>query len=273
MYILISNLFVKGMVMKCAKILLISLLLCFGSPADRAQADMDNIDLGVSIGDGELQGFYLSMGDYFHVPQQEIIIIQQRGIPYYEIPVVYHIVQCAHVSPSLIVNLRLGGSSWIDICLHYGCSPEIFYVPVAVEVSGPPYGHAYGHYKKRPKEQWREIRLSDDDIINLVNLKVISEHHHCAPEEVIKIRSAGSDFAAVNDHIQKNVRAQKTKDNGSVTTGVTTSSSSSNGNVSKQEGGGGKKNSQVSHSNSQSGGNGVGKNKEKGKGTGKGKEK
>lgn len=201
--------------MKCIIVLVASAVLVAGFPASRVQAGMDTIDIGVSLHDGDLEGFHLSMGEYYHVPQQEIIVIEQQRIPYYEVPVVYHISQYTHVPPAVIIDLRLGGSSWMDICAHCGCTPEIFYVPVPVEVTGPPYGHAYGHYKHRPKHEWKSIRLSDDDVVNLVNLKFISEHYQYPAEKVIAQRSSGQDFVRVHRDVQQQVRVQKVTSSGS----------------------------------------------------------
>jgi len=200
--------------MKCILVLMASVVLGFGIPVAQVEADMDTIDIGVSLHDGNLEGFHLSMGEYYHVPQQEIIIIEQQQIPYYEVPVIYHISQYTHVPPPIIIDLRRRGRSWMDICTHCGCTPEIFYVPVPVEVSGPPYGHAYGHYKHKKKHEWKNIRLSDNDVVNLVNLKFISEHHHYPAEEVIKKRSSGHDFARVHHEVHQHVQMQKTSFSG-----------------------------------------------------------
>ena len=47
------------------------------------------------------------------------------------------------------------GMSWWDISVRYGIRPEVYYVPVAV-APGPPYGKAWGHYKKAP-QAWNTI--------------------------------------------------------------------------------------------------------------------
>lgn len=45
--------------------------------------------------------------------------------------------------------------------------------------------------------------LSDDDVINLVNLKFTAEHYGYKPEEIIKMRSTGKGFVVINDEIKK----------------------------------------------------------------------
>jgi hypothetical protein len=71
------------------------------------------------------------------------------------------------------------------------------------EVHGPPYGKAYGYYKKKPKHKWKEIDLSDEDVMNLVNLRFMSSHYNYEPERIVKLRSQGRDFVVINDDVRK----------------------------------------------------------------------
>jgi len=161
-----------------------------------------DVDVGISIGDDGVKGFYLAVGDYYKVPEKTVLVVKKRNIPDEDLPVVFFMARQAEVDPSVIVKLRLGGLSWMDITLHYGLTAQIFYVPVK-NVSGPPYGKAYGYYKKRPKDKWKEIRLNDSEVANFVNLKFVSTHYGCSPEEVINMRSEGNSFITINTEIKK----------------------------------------------------------------------
>lgn len=167
------------------------------------------VDVGVSIGEDGLRGFYLAVGDYFQAPEREIIVIRERQIPHEEIPVVFFLATRARVSPDIIVDLRLGGNSWWDIAIHFGLSSEIFYVPVAYEVKGPPYGNAYGHFKKKPSKNWDTIILTDEEILNLTNLKFVSEYYQYSPDKIIEMKSSGKSFVVINDVVMKEKGAKK----------------------------------------------------------------
>jgi len=168
-----------------------------------------SVELGISIGDEGLRSFYLAVGDYYRVPQRDVIIVSERGIPYEEIPVVFFLAGRARVAPEVVMDLRLRGMSWMDITLHFGLTPEIYYVPVRV---GPPYGKAYGYYMNKPKKEWKKMIFKDSDIINLVNLTFISEHYKHLPREVIKMREKGKNFLTINDEIKKGKKENKVRD-------------------------------------------------------------
>ena len=120
------------------------------------------VDVGGSFSNGDLNSFYLSVGEYYRVPERDVIFIRERRIPDYEIPVVLFISQRARVAPAMIIDLRLSGNSWMNISLRFGLGPDVYYVPVQ-NVHGSPYGHAYGHYRNRNRNEWHRIRLDDDD--------------------------------------------------------------------------------------------------------------
>lgn len=192
--------------MRIAYICIIVIALSVCGLSERAEA---RVDIGVTIGDEGIRDFYFSVGDYYRVPEREVIIIRERRIPDEEIPVVLFLAKRGGVPFARVIEMRRSGLAWIDITLRLGLSPEIFYVPVTI-VSGPPYGKAYGHFKKKHKNEWRTIRLSDDDVINFVNLKFISDYHGYAPERVIEMRSKGKNFIAINDEVKK-VKGNKEK--------------------------------------------------------------
>ena len=201
-------------------LLILWLLTAFFQPL-KTEAGYD-FNISVSdegIGGESNSGFSFSVSNYYRVPEKEVIIIRERGIDDEELPVVFFIARRARVSPDVIINLRLSGLSWMDISLRYGIGPEVYYVPVEETVIiGPPYGKAYGYYKKYPRHKWKDIRLGDDDIVNLVNLRFMSEYHGIPPSEVIKMRSGGKKFIVMDKEIKEKKKGkhkeEKHKDKG-----------------------------------------------------------
>ncbi|MEW5994683.1 MAG: hypothetical protein AB1744_09825 [Candidatus Zixiibacteriota bacterium] len=190
--------------MQFSKLLAVAAVVLLGPAVGWCLAD---VSLGLTVGEEGLKSFYLAIGEHYQAPEKDIVVLREKKIPDEEMPVVFFLARHAEVDPAVIVTLRLGGKSWMDICLHFGLSVDIFYVPVKSD-PGPPYGKAYGHYKKRKQDKWGEIRFSDIDIVNLVNLKFICERYGYSPDEVIKLRGSGSSFVDINFKI----KAQKQKE-------------------------------------------------------------
>jgi hypothetical protein len=159
----------------------------------------------------QIGDFRIAVSNHYRVPEREVIVIHDRKIRDEEIPVVLFIAQRARVQPATIVDLRLRGMSWWSISTRFHIGPEVYYVPVAV-TPGPPYGKAYGHYKKN-RNQWNTIVLADDDVVNLVQLRFLSEYYHVSPERVIDARRGGS-FMVVQREMSSHGKSGKDDDKG-----------------------------------------------------------
>jgi len=184
--------------MKKAAVLIVAMaMLAFAVPAF-LQAD---VKMGISVGDQGLNSFYLALGDYSKVPQQNVVMVRRQGIPDEELPVVFFLASKAGVPYGEIVKLRLKKWGWLKIALKYRLDPSIFYVPVKGEVKGGIYGKTYKTFNGRPQKQWNKMKLSDEEIVNFVNLRFVSEHHGYTPEEVIKMRDGGKNFVTINNDI------------------------------------------------------------------------
>jgi hypothetical protein len=161
-----------------------------------------DVTVGATIGDDGLKEFHLAIGKQYNYPEKQVVVIREKNIPEDELPVVFFIARRAQVTPMTIVKLRQAGQTWWEISLHYGLSPDIFFIPVHTD-PGPPYGRAYGYYKDRDKHHWKNVRLEDADIINLVNLRFICERYQWPPDEVIKLRAKGDDFVRIHTDVKR----------------------------------------------------------------------
>lgn len=158
-----------------------------------------NFDIGVSGSDRGINAFSLSIGDYYRVPQQEVMIIE-RSIPRDEMSVVYFLARESHRDARYISNLRLRGVSWWDISLRLGLNPRTLYRIDTRRHAGLPYGKSYGYAKNH--------HLRDSEIIDLVNVRFLSDYHHISPDEVIDRRRGGERYNRINEHYRGANRTQ-----------------------------------------------------------------
>ncbi len=178
---------------------LIFILILSTCPAIKANAGFDPIPSPIKEG---MEDFHQAMIEHFKIPPFELLRMEKQRINPVEMPIVLLLAAQAHVASQKITSLRLQGLPWIDITLKFGLKPNIFFVPVK-RVKGPPYGKAYGYYKNRGGKNSGVMPLNDDDILNLVNLKFMSEHYRISPDEIIKMRSSGKNFIDINQEIKK----------------------------------------------------------------------
>ncbi len=158
-----------------------------------------NFDIGVSGSDRGINAFSLSIGDYYRVPQQEVMIIE-RSIPRDEMSVVYFLARESDRDARYISDLRVRGNSWWDISLRLGLDPRTLYRIDSRRHAGPPYGQSYGYAKNH--------HLRDSEIVDLVNVRFLSDYHHISPDEVIDRRRGGERYNRIDEHYRGANRTQ-----------------------------------------------------------------
>lgn len=162
------------------------------------------VNVNINLGGSESANYYRSLANYHRVSEKDVYFVRKKGIPDQELPVIFYLASLAGVAPSLVADeYRRPGITLNDLTRIFGLNPEIYHYPVKFRVDGPPYGKAYGYYRNKPKKEWKNIKLSNADIINLVNLRFISESRGVDPEDIIKRRAGGKSFLLIDDDIGK----------------------------------------------------------------------
>lgn len=147
-------------------------------------------------------GFVYS--EYYRVQPAVVVDLERKRLSEDDMSVLLFISGRARVAPEVILRWRLAGDSWWMITERLRLDPmEIYYVPVSEHVQpGPPFGKAYGHFKAKRHSKLsdaflkeRRIAFDDDDIRNLVQLRLVSEYYGYPPEEIIKRRERGERFS------------------------------------------------------------------------------
>jgi len=109
--------------------------------------------------------------------------------------VALHLVRVTGVDFEIVARWRRDGQSWDEITRRCRRDCSIYYVAMPEDTRpGPPYGRAYGHWRKHPKG---DLRLDDEEIYALVMLRSLSEHAGVTPSEVVRRRSKGESPRAI----------------------------------------------------------------------------
>jgi hypothetical protein len=144
-----------------------------------------------------IAAYHAAIHKAFGVPEPVIVQLVDRGVSAEELPAVALIASRAKVEPAKVIELRDSGMTYVQVSQKLGVGPEVFYVPFESD-PGPPYGKAWGYWKVTPKEQWNKITLSDEEVIGLANLQLISDVYQVPPVKTIEMRKAGKDYVLIH---------------------------------------------------------------------------
>ena len=88
------------------------------------------------------------------------------------------------------------GLTWWEISVRFGVPTEVWFVPVQRD-PGPPYGKAYGHWKKRKHHREAKVVLTDADLRNLVAVRMLHEYYGVPVEIAMEWRAEGRSLRAL----------------------------------------------------------------------------
>jgi hypothetical protein len=172
---------------------LAALLTCGGA----ALADVD-VNFGANVHAGDDAHLFVSIAArYFDREPRAVEDWQRRCYPDPDdLAVALFLSSNCDRDPESFFSLRKQGLGWFEIAKR--CSVPVGAFFLAPERDpGPPYGKAYGHWRKYRRDHRHVMVLSDDDIRHLVGARLIHEYYGVPLETAMKWRAAGHDVRAV----------------------------------------------------------------------------
>jgi hypothetical protein len=162
-----------------------------------------DIDLGASVQLGNDTELYFAISSRYF--DQDRTVVERWGTRYTDpdhLAVALFISRHSGASLGTIFDLRRKGHSWWDISVRLGVPVDVWFVPVRRD-PGPPYGKAYGHWKKHHKNP-SAVRLTDADVGNLVAVRMLHEYYSVSVEVAMEWRSSGRPLSALmSDEYEK----------------------------------------------------------------------
>ena len=164
------------------------------APASRASAD---ISFGISAPIGDDGNLFFSISSrYFDRDTRVVSDWGRRFRDPDDLAVFLYLSSRTRVAPEVIYKYRAMGTSWYDVGVRVGVPVDVWYVPVERD-PGPPYGKAYGHWKRHQADPSYRVRLSDRQCRDLVAVRMAHEYYGVAPEVAMDWRHSGSDVRTI----------------------------------------------------------------------------
>lgn len=162
----------------------------WGSPA-RADTSFDFLFSMERVSDDRQYFLSLAVSDYGYSRQVlEPVLPRLRHLEA-DLPVVLFLARASGKPVDLIVGWRSEGLGWSVIFGRAGVPLGVLFAGIDRD-PGPPYGKAWGHWKKDP----RGARISDGDIAALAQIQVGSRVTGLAPLALARQQGRGRSVAA-----------------------------------------------------------------------------
>jgi hypothetical protein len=137
--------------------------------------------------DNTQRAYFRAVAAYFQVPESEIAILAHGGelVPD-EIPVVLFVARRGGVSAEAVAALRESGRSWTELAQRFGVGANALHLPTSDPASAGVLSAAYQRFDATPMPQWPSMRLESDEIVALVNVRVLSQALGVEPDAIAR---------------------------------------------------------------------------------------
>ena len=162
-----------------ASLYLVAAILAAAAPATAETT------VSVGVGSPSLQFDFL----YTDYGVQPVVVERQAALlGESDLLVALHICRVTGVELEVVIDWRRSGMSWDGVTRRCQRDASIYWVELPSDVTGPPYGRAYGYWKKHPKG---DLQLSDTEIRELVLVRSIASHTGMPARDVVRRRAHG----------------------------------------------------------------------------------
>jgi hypothetical protein len=158
-------------------------------PATAATDLFYDASLGLKISDDAR--FFLNMTNrYYGSQQQSVPVLERCPNPDLDFPVVMFLAQVSGKRADAVLSLRRKGISWSEVMVRLQVPPDRLFTGLDRD-PGPPYGHAWGHYKQGRGEEKSRFDADDRTVQDLVRLQIASGALRVSPYSIVSERQRG----------------------------------------------------------------------------------
>jgi hypothetical protein len=158
---------------------------------------------GVTAQDAAHSDYFGAVARYFSLPAEEVMIFADWAIRADEVPVVLFVARRSGVSPEAVVALRDSGQSWATLTARYRVSPSALHVPIRDDAPTGALSGAYERFRSTPVGSWNTVALNDDEIVGLVNVRVIAQVLGLSVESVVAASGSTPTYVQLHARLRR----------------------------------------------------------------------
>ncbi len=158
---------------------------------------------GVRAGPLEAQGisdrdaYVRVVAQHFDLPVAEAERLLEGRIAPDELPVLLYLERQGGIAAPALLALRRTGSSWSAIGRRYGVGGDRFHVEIPEAAVDTRTRRIFESFQSTPRAGWATLDFGDEDLVTLVNLRLLSVRFSVPVARVIEARGAVGSWVEV----------------------------------------------------------------------------
>jgi hypothetical protein len=134
------------------------------------------------------------VGEVFRVSAEEARDLVRAGARIEELPILFRLSRHSGISPNVLLALHRRGNAWIGVAERYRLGAETFHIDIPPDQVDDRTRRAHGLYQGTPQAQWNTLSLSDEEVVVLANLQLLTRGTGRTPGQVLQARAQAGSF-------------------------------------------------------------------------------
>ncbi|MBU2503214.1 hypothetical protein KJ682_17940 [bacterium] len=130
-----------------------------------------------------------------------------------ELPLAFTIAAGAGADPAAVAAKRAEGLDWRTVLADFGLGCDLFHLEIRGFLPSPIFQPIFDKFDADNPAQWASAPLTDMDLLNLANLKFITESQDYSLYRVVAMRDKGRGFTQIHQEVCNLQRNRAARDN------------------------------------------------------------
>jgi hypothetical protein len=135
--------------------------------------------------------------EHYELPAGEAERLLENGIALDELPLVLFLDRESGIAAPAILAMRRSGAPWMTISARAGVRGDRLHVEIPAEAVDARTRRIHDFYTRTPRSLWQGADFSDEEVVTLVNVKMLSRFFSVPVERVLRVRGGVDSWIAV----------------------------------------------------------------------------
>lgn len=129
------------------------------------------------------------MSIHFDLPAGEAERLLEGRLAADELPVVLFLARESGIAAPALVAMRRAGTSWSALGRRAGVGGDQFHMEIPESAVDARVVRIHERFSATPRSAWASLDFTDDEVITLVHLQVLTRQFHVPVERVLRARA------------------------------------------------------------------------------------
>jgi hypothetical protein len=167
-------------------LLIMSLAICTSAFAQ--QADFEGEYLATVVG-------------YYEVETEAVSDIAGDDLTATEVATIYGLSQRCEKPAAEVAKMYRANKSWSALSASCGLGAVDYFIMISGKIESKTFSPIFAKFSGIDPHNWKDLELTDQEIVDLVNLRIISSYHDYSLYDIMAMKDYGRDWAKINEKV------------------------------------------------------------------------